>query len=434
MLLPWNVFITASEYFANCFSGSIYEETFQSYFSTYFTITNMLCFLYILWRQSKSTSSKGTIDVLYPVLLNTIIFGIMSMTVELDIGGSDYFWFILVLLVITGATTSFFQVAVFAEASQFPPQYVQAVMSGQGIAGVAVALSSILSAFAANPETTNGNDGDGNEPSTNRSAFIYFMSALLVTVAAFIGRIILSQQPFYRYQLQQEKPLFSSDNHEEGSERQEDDNSNDEDDTLHGNTSSKSLKYILQQSYGLIFSVAYVFIVTLMVFPTITSLIKSVVRHPPSVQNHLLLNTVPSRFYDDDVFIAFHFLLFNVGDWIGRFLPLWSLFRTFNTSHLVVLSVLRTLFIPLFLICNVVISTERLMPVLIQSDVLYFIIILIFSISNGWIGSLTMMAAPQQSFICTSNQKSKIGSIMSFSLVVGLAIGGTLSFWVRSLI
>lgn len=50
------------------------------------------------------------------------------MTVEFDIGGSDYFWFILMLLVITGATTSFFQVAVFAEASQFPPQYVQAVM------------------------------------------------------------------------------------------------------------------------------------------------------------------------------------------------------------------------------------------------------------------------------------------------------------------
>ncbi|KAI9306145.1 nucleoside transporter-domain-containing protein [Cunninghamella echinulata] len=434
MLLPWNVFITASEYFANRFSGSIYEETFQSYFSTYFTITNMLCFLYILWRQSKSTSSKGTIDVLYPVLLNTIIFGIMSMTVEFDIGGSDYFWFILMLLVITGATTSFFQVAVFAEASQFPPQYVQAVMSGQGIAGVAVALSSILSAFAATPETTNGKGGDDDdESSTNRSAFIYFMSALLVTVAAFIGRIILSQQPFYRYQLQQEKPLFSSDNHEEGSERQEDNDGNDDDDSLHGNTSSKGLNYILQQSYGLIFAVAYVFIVTLMVFPTITSLIKSVVRHPPSVQNHFL-NTIPSRFYDDDVFIAFHFLLFNVGDWIGRFLPLWSLFRTFNTSNLVLLSVLRTLFIPLFLICNVVISTERLMPVLIQSDILYFIIILIFSISNGWIGSLTMMAAPQQSFIRTSQQKSKIGSIMSFSLVVGLAIGGTLSFWVRSLI
>lgn len=304
--------------------------------------------------------------------------------------------------------------------------------SGQGIAGVAVALSSILSAFAATPETTNGNAGDdGEESSTNRSAFIYFMSALLVTVAAFIGRIILSQQPFYRYQLQQEKPLFSSDNHEEGSERQDNDG-NDDDDSLHGNTSSKSLKYILQQSYGLIFAVAYVFIITLMVFPTITSLIKSVVRHPPSVQNHL--NTIPSRFYDDDVFIAFHFLLFNVGDWVGRFLPLWSLFRTFNTSNLVLLSVLRTLFIPIFLICNVVISTERLMPVLIQSDILYFIIILIFSISNGWIGSLTMMAAPQQSFIRTSDQKSKIGSIMSFSLVVGLAIGGTLSFWVRSLI
>lgn len=63
-----------------------------------------------------------------PVTLNAIVFGIMSITVETDTQGSGYFWFSLLLLVLTGATTSVFQVAVFAEACRFPSEYVQAVM------------------------------------------------------------------------------------------------------------------------------------------------------------------------------------------------------------------------------------------------------------------------------------------------------------------
>ncbi|KAI8059198.1 hypothetical protein BC940DRAFT_181052 [Gongronella butleri] len=52
MLLPWNVFITASEFFMHRFAGSEYQETFQSYFSTYFTTTNLIMFVYLIWRQS----------------------------------------------------------------------------------------------------------------------------------------------------------------------------------------------------------------------------------------------------------------------------------------------------------------------------------------------------------------------------------------------
>ena len=47
------VFITASEYFARRFTGSTYDETFQNYFSTYFTAANLLVFTYLLWQQSK---------------------------------------------------------------------------------------------------------------------------------------------------------------------------------------------------------------------------------------------------------------------------------------------------------------------------------------------------------------------------------------------
>lgn len=47
------VFITASEYFARRFADTPYGETFQNYFSTYFTATNLVIFALMLWRQSK---------------------------------------------------------------------------------------------------------------------------------------------------------------------------------------------------------------------------------------------------------------------------------------------------------------------------------------------------------------------------------------------
>lgn len=64
-----------------------------------------------------------------PVVVNTTVFAIMAGTVAATwIKGEAYFWFSMFLLVLTGATTSVFQIAVFAEASRFPSRYVQAVM------------------------------------------------------------------------------------------------------------------------------------------------------------------------------------------------------------------------------------------------------------------------------------------------------------------
>jgi equilibrative nucleoside transporter 1/2/3 len=263
------------------------------------------------------------------------------------------------------------------------------------VAGVAVAASSILSALAGKTA------GD-----TNRSAFLYFLSALLVTVAALVGRLILSQQPFYTHQMQQGKPV--------------DENETD------GMTTTP-LSQIIRKSSGLIFAVGYIFVITLMLFPTITSLIKSVRLHPPSFLS-------PGRFFDDDIFIATHFMLFNVGDWLGRIIPLWPFFRTFNPRLLALYSVARTAFIPLFLVCNIVVSTERHLPVLITSDVVYFVLVLVFSVTNGWISCVAMMAAPQQPFLQNGTDQSRAGNVMGFSLVAGLAIGGCLSFWARSLV
>ncbi|CDS03912.1 hypothetical protein LRAMOSA06867 [Lichtheimia ramosa] len=416
MLLPWNVFITASEYFVKRFADTPYAETFQNYFSTSFTATNLALFGLLLWRQSNAATFR--LDVLGPILVNSVVFGIMAITVATAVHGTGYFWTTMILLTITGLTTSVFQIAVFAEACRFPPRYIQAVMSGQGIAGVAVAFASLLSAFAGS--TTQAPD----EASITRSAFIYFMSAFAITIAALVGRIVVSRQPFYIKQSQLTTGILST-------ESLDDTDVEEGDSDDHHYTQQTSVAIVIRKCGGLIFAVAYVFAITLAVFPSITALIKSVVRHDPDDSQRII--TDGNRFLDDDVFVAFHFVLFNVGDWVGRTLPIFPSMRTFKTKLLVLYSLARTLFVPAFLMCNVVVS-DRKMAAVIDSDVIYMLLVWIFAVSNGWLGSLTMMAAPQQESITSATEKSLIGSVMSFSLLVGLAVGGSASFILRAIV
>jgi equilibrative nucleoside transporter 1/2/3 len=62
-------------------------------------------------------------------MLNTIVFFVLAVSVKTGNEGTSYFWFIMTLIVLTGGATSFFQNAVFSEASQLPPIYTQAVLS-----------------------------------------------------------------------------------------------------------------------------------------------------------------------------------------------------------------------------------------------------------------------------------------------------------------
>ncbi|CAO3651366.1 unnamed protein product [Mucor hiemalis] len=265
-----------------------------------------------------------------------------------------------------------------------------------GIAGVIVAISSILSAIAGTSHDV------PDESSISRSAFLYFLSAFIITTAALVGRLVVVKLPFYRRQMNIGSLI---------EEQQE---------TVEDEEPVKVLD-IVRKSSGLIFTVSYIFIITLMLFPSITSLIKSVRKNTGD----------RSRFFDDDIFVAFHFLLFNVGDWVGRIIPISRYFQIFQVKYLSLLSFSRTVFIPLFLVCNVIVSDTRSLPVIIQSDFLYFLLIWIFAVTNGWICSLAMMSAPQLKSIHSNAEKAMVGSVMSFSLIAGLALGGCLSFVAR---
>ncbi|KAF9350682.1 hypothetical protein BGX26_011193 [Mortierella sp. AD094] len=174
-------------------------------------------------------------------------------------------------------------------------------------------------------------------------------------------------------------------------------------------------------------SIALVFALTLSLFPSLTALVEST-------------NTEPNRpRISGDLFVPLHFLIYNLGDWSGKALPSIAYF-TPNTRHPTrkqqvryLFSALgRFVFIPIFLTANLPIAQDkRLLPFLIQNDVVWFLLLFLFALSNGYIGSIIMMVGP--ACVLGGENKGRAGVKLGFWLTTGLALGSVASFGVRQL-
>lgn len=148
-----------------------------------------------------------------------------------------------------------------------------------------------------------------------------------------------------------------------------------------------------------------------MVFPVFTQAVLSV--QDPS--------TSP-RLFQRASFIPLAFLLWNAGDLFGRLLTLIPRLRLIQYPRfLFAFSLLRLVFIPMYLLCNI-----RGRGAAINSDVFYLIIVqFLFGLSNGWLGSNCMMGAAEW---VEAEEREAAGGFMGLMLVAGLTVGSLLSF------
>ena len=90
-----------------------------------------------------------------------------------------------------------------------------------------------------------------------------------------------------------------------------------------------------------------------------------------------------------------------------------------------VLSISRVAFIPLFLLCNAIPDARNVTPVVFESDWIYIFLMALFSLSNGYLGSICMMCAPQ---LCINPEEQQTAaSLMVALLGLGLGSGAALS-------
>jgi equilibrative nucleoside transporter 1/2/3 len=157
------------------------------------------------------------------------------------------------------------------------------------------------------------------------------------------------------------------------------------------------------------FSVWLTFTVTIAIFPSLTVLIESTKKCESS-----------ERFFND-LFTPFMFLLFNIFDLVGR-IAAGATKPIFNPKNIWIAAVARFIFWPLFLLCNV--SNSQL-SVLFKSDACAIIFMIFMAFTNGYVASNSMMMGAE---VASAKDSGLAGTIMVFSLTVGLFCGSCFSF------
>ncbi|ORY25751.1 nucleoside transporter-domain-containing protein [Naematelia encephala] len=412
VLLSWNALICTMPLLASYFpEDSPTKASLASWLSTAFCLGNLF-FLGSAQRSvGKSSPSPRLHHSLILLFLSSLFITFPTLPILLPIlPASLMLPFLLFLTVVLSLATAWLQCAVFALAALWGSQEMLAVMSGQGGIAILVSLVQVgLAVISALHGAASGDEDYSDSQSTLAGIGLWALGSA-GAFGCMIAHRWLMRHPDYRIVLapltMRGAGLMTGEDGEEQALGKQ-----------HGEGATRRL---LRKNAALNLAVAYVFVVTLAVFPPVTASITSVQDPPP-------------RLLRPDVFIPLHFLIFNIGDYVGRtYLPAIPALIFTSQPIVLVLSLSRTLFIPLLLICN----TPNTNSPIINSDTLFFLIILFFGITNGYIGSLAMILAPSPALNprVAEEEKDVAGSLAAFCLVAGLAVGSLCSFGVGALV
>ncbi|EGO01623.1 hypothetical protein SERLA73DRAFT_177030 [Serpula lacrymans var. lacrymans S7.3] len=414
-LVPWNAMISATPFFLTRMTGSPLQSSFSSYLSMTFTGAQFIFLIHATATVKQSPPSwraSRTMNIL------AVLVSLLVLSTFIRIPPGWFFTFVILNGICQAAASVYMSSAFYAGASLFGPSYLQAVMTGQ--AAVAVVMSSVqvmtslTSVFGEAPKSI---DTAGNGAAEERSASIFLSISLLFLVATAMAHSWMITLPEYKAKvgvLEHKRFPITSDSDSDELEML----------VSHGPITTSAdnnaqVFRVFNATFIYQFTAFYVFVVTLAVFPPITISIG-----PSNPRIHPLL------------FSSFHFLIFNIGDFVGRYVCSFPRLIIWSARQQVVLAALRTLFIPLFLICNVQrpSSTNIITPV-ITSDILYMFILYMFGMTNGYVSSVSVMAASSLDRSPRLKGRDDVdvaATVANFCITAGLAVGSVASFAVRA--
>ncbi|KAN0014522.1 hypothetical protein ACTFIU_000840 [Dictyostelium citrinum] len=386
LLFPFNCYVAASDYFSD-----LYGDSYSFLMSlAYNYIQWLLLFVSIFVMPRFSFKSRTIIFLLAGSLIlfympfNHMIFG-GNEKVSMGIS--------LLCTFASGCLASLLFGTVLGLVALFPGEYTGAVMSGNGVAGmIAMALQIITKVSV--PATAHGNQESG---------LIFFFLAGGVLIICLLCFLVLLQLPITKYYLAN---FEASKLKEQGSV-----NGIETGDANGGNPKKSARQWvgelltILKKVWREALVVFTVFFTTLSIFPGLTQLIQTSNEHQLS----------------SDWFIIVFFSIFMVGDFIGRTIPKW--FIIFTPSNLWIPTFLRLAFFPLFALC--------IKPLVFNNNAWYFVFMFIFSISNGYCGTLAMIFGPTKA---EEHEKEYAGIIMSFFLNFGIWVSTHFAFLLSYLV
>ncbi|OQR73001.1 equilibrative nucleoside transporter 1-like [Tropilaelaps mercedesae] len=436
-LLPWNFFITASEYWMFKFRDlpstgkrggngdgrvnstqlsaadlpkgrSILDDSgktpLQSEFFSALSIASNVPFLLTLYLAALLNEKlPARIRNPFALIATTLLFGSVTAlaVVDTDQWQEWFYRLTLVQMLLVAASAAVFQGGIMGVASTFPSEYTHACVVGQSAGGVFASVLQVGVLLLNVPAVISG--------------LIYFMLAFALLMFSILVLVRTQRSAFFRHYVRY-SPLPGEG--QSSFQRRTSANSVLDDDYASTYESNFEVKVrtglVARKLWHYCVALVLIYVVTIGAFPGVLVHVEASGR--ASVLWARLFSPVAC------------FLVFNVGDLVGRLLASssWSAFPVRRENLLVGLTLMRLLFLPLLFACNVQPRAKPSMPlpVFFNSDFAFIGLNAIFALSNGYLTSASMVLGPKklEYFL-----QEKAGAVLVAMLATGMTIGSVAS-------
>ncbi|EFO64617.1 Nucleoside transporter [Giardia lamblia P15] len=429
-LLPFNCYITPYEYMTR-----FYPKSVLSFFSLSYNVGNWgMMFIYL--KVGKKLPARMSNIVIFIVWI--ICLTILPCLAFIDMNVIVRFVIAIILVFISGVLNGICFPKIVSVGSRISFDLVQAMMSGNGVAGIiTAALYAITKGIAV--ASSNGIFTDDQLKYGTLSYFI--LSDLILLICIFCWIKVMKDYPHLNYDEDPAEEVKMEPSIINTSSAQPDCNASNVmpqgSASLGNETIDQSVlplgnllnpktgkKYTFMQLVRILLvpglGVFFVFFVTLAFFPSITGKIPYV-------------DGVNKNINDNGWWSVGMTSLFMIFDYVGRSLPQIEVLTRIRTTPLLIFSLLRIVFGVLFLLMGIPIPTYSGNSISkinapIQNDYVSTITMILFALTNGYVSTVVMIRygdhVPHPSYMAAS------GDIMSFWLNTGLIAGGLVSLFI----
>ncbi|GMM30951.1 nucleoside transmembrane transporter [Martiniozyma asiatica (nom. inval.)] len=377
-LWPWNCFLSASDYFQDRFAlKPSLSSNYSSTMMTISTLTSTVC-NYILSQRQKGVNYTKRLKM--GNLIQIFIFFIMALSIALPQSWVIfYFIFVMVNVAYTSIGSCLTQVGMMALVNIQGSWYANATVVGNAIAGVLPSMAMIIAVLTSKEDLNTL-----SVEARSSEAITYFLTSVLMATAALASIWIMEYC---------ERKIYNPDMNVSTEQFENEFGESTPDDSVHvgfGQLWSK-LNYV-ETTIMLTFSIT-------LVFPVFASVVES--------------STI-----DKKVFIPLAFLVWNLGDLAGRILCAVPFFIVKSNRALLGYSLLRFLFVPLFMMCNIKGAGSTI------GDFGYLMLQLLFGLTNGQLFSSSYMRVGQ----LLDNQEEQKAAAGFTALIINISLlGGSLA-------
>ncbi|QRV72410.1 Nucleoside transporter [Ceratobasidium sp. AG-Ba] len=270
-LMPWNAMITAMPYFLARLGGSPFASSFASWLSVTWTLMG---FASLGIATITAENNIPAVRIVLPLACNTLLISFLATTPHIPLAPALLFSLALANGACQAILGSFLQTSVVALASVFGPDAIASYMTGGALVAVGVSLLKLSTAYASLADYSL-NILEIHGGTAARGATTYFcLAAVFVSLGIFAYAYLYPRIPV---------DLLKSDTPEHQVDSGAESDEPSEVDYLLGRVSrtpipmsTASIWIVARKNACYNIAVFYVFVVTLALFPAITTSITSI--------------------------------------------------------------------------------------------------------------------------------------------------------------